>query len=165
MATSAAPTYFPEHRFGTSIFVDGGLIANAPDVVALMHSLQRETAAQIQMLSIGTVSGAGGEAARTPSGLGWLARGKKLVDLTLAAQEKLSIEVTSNLLGGNYIRLDANPSTDQRKAIALDRTNKKASDTLRVLAQKTAEEGFKQHQGKLRVMLNVVSGSLSQRSG
>ncbi len=157
LATSAAPTYFPEHRFGTSIFVDGGLIANAPDVIALMHSLQGEAAAQIQMLSIGTVGGAGGEAARKPSGLGWLIRGKKLVDLTLAAQEKLSIDVTWNLLGGNYIRLDANPSTDQLRAIGLDRTDKKASDTLKVLARKTAEEGFKQHQGKLRVMLNRTS--------
>jgi hypothetical protein len=77
--------------------------------------------------------------------------------VTLAAQEKLSIEVTSNLLGGNYIRLDGNPSTDQRNAIGLDRADKKASDTLRVLAQKTAEGGFKQYQGKLRVMLNRIS--------
>src|SRR5438067_651767 len=53
LATSAAPTYFPEHRFGTSIFVDGGLIANAPDVIALIHSLQSAAAPQIQMLSIG----------------------------------------------------------------------------------------------------------------
>jgi patatin-like phospholipase/acyl hydrolase len=82
LATSAAPTYFPEHRFGTSIFVDGGLIADAPDVIALVHSLQEKVAPQIQMLSIGTVGGAGGEAARKPSDLGWLIRGKKLVDLT-----------------------------------------------------------------------------------
>jgi len=157
LATSAAPTYFPEHRIGRSIFVDGGLIANSPDVIALMHSLQAEAAAQIQMLSIGTVGGAGGEAARKPSGLGWLFRGKKLVDLTLAAQEKLSIEVTSKLLGESYIRLDANPSPDQLKAIGLDRTDKRASDTLKVLAQTTAEEGFKQYQGKLRVMLNRTS--------
>ena len=157
LATSAAPTYFPEHRFGTSIYVDGGLIANAPDVIALIHVLKREAAEQIQMLSIGTVGGGGGEAARQPSGLGWLVRGKKLVDLTLATQEKLSVQVTSELLGGNYIRLDASPSAEQMKAIGLDRTDKKASDTLKILAQNTVEQGFAQHQAKLREMLNRTS--------
>lgn len=158
MATSAAPTYFPEHRYGTSIFVDGGLIANAPDAAALIHALEREPAAQIRMLSIGTVGGAGGEAARKPSAGGWLLGGKKLVDLTLAAQEKLSTELTANLLGGNYIRLDAEPSAEQLKALGLDRTDKRACDTLKALAQKTAEEGLKQHQGRLRVMLNRTAG-------
>jgi len=157
LATAAAPTYFPEHRIGTNIFVDGGLIANAPDVIALVHSLRRESATQIQMLSIGTVGGAGGEAAREPSDLGWLIRGKGLFGLTLSAQEKLSIDLTRNLLGENYIRLDAEPSPDQLKALGLDRTDKTASDTLKALARKTVENGFKQHQGRLRVMLNRTS--------
>jgi predicted acylesterase/phospholipase RssA len=30
LATSAAPTFFPEHLIGDAIMVDGGLIANAP---------------------------------------------------------------------------------------------------------------------------------------
>ncbi len=154
LATSAAPTYFPEHRIDQNIYVDGGLIANAPDIIALMHTLQREPSAQIQMLSIGTVGELGGEASRAANRRGWLLRGKGLVDLTLAAQEKLSISLTANFLGQNYIRLDANPSQDQQKAIGLDRTDQEATDTLKALARKTAEDGLKQHQAKLRAMLN-----------
>jgi uncharacterized protein len=157
LATSAAPTYFPEHRIDQNIYVDGGLIANAPDVIALVHSLKRESPAQIRMLSIGTVGGSGGEAARRPNRRGWLVRGKGLVDLTLAAQEKLSIELTSKFLGENYIRLDANPSAEQQKAIGLDRTDTAATDTLKALARQTAEEGLKKHQAQLREMLNRTS--------
>ena len=154
LATSAAPTYFPEHLFDKNIFVDGGLIANAPDVIALVHALKTHSLEHIQMLSLGTVGGAGGEAARKPNRRGFLLTGKKLVDLTLNAQEKLSIEVTANLLDKNYIRLDANPSAKQLKAIGLDKTGKKASDTLVVLAQNTVAEGFARHKGKLQTMLN-----------
>jgi len=109
------------------------------------------------MLSIGTVGGSGGEAARKPSKRGWLMRGKKLVDLTLAAQEKLSVNLASTLLDENYVRLDANPSSAQMKAIGLDRIDLKASDTLKNLAQKTVEEAFDRDQVKLRGMLNRTS--------
>ena len=37
LATSAAPTYFPEHAIGDENFVDGGLIANAPDLLAILN--------------------------------------------------------------------------------------------------------------------------------
>ena len=157
LATSAAPTYFPEHRLNANIFVDGGLVANAPDLVALVDALRTEALQQIHMLSIGTVGGSGGEAARKPSKRGWLMRGKKLVDLTLAAQEKLSVNLASTLLDENYVRLDANPSSAQMKAIGLDRIDVKASDTLKNLAQKTVEEAFDRDQVKLRGMLNRTS--------
>jgi patatin-like phospholipase/acyl hydrolase len=35
LATSAAPTYFPPHVAEGRTFVDGGLVANAPDLVLL----------------------------------------------------------------------------------------------------------------------------------
>jgi hypothetical protein len=84
-------------------------------------------------------------------------RAKGLVDLTLASQEKLSIDLTAKFLGPNYIRLDANPSADQQKAIGLDRTDQKATDILKILAQQTADEGLTKHQAKLRAMLNRTS--------
>ena len=157
LATSAAPTYFPEHRIDENIYVDGGLIANAPDVIALMHSLHLDPSARIQMLSIGTVGELGGQAARPANRRGWLLGAKGLVDLTLAAQEKLSIKLTENFLGQNYIRLDARPSPEQQKAIGLDRTDQKATDTLKILARQTADEGLTKHQAKLRAMLNRTS--------
>ena len=157
LATSAAPSYFPEHRYDTSVYVDGGLIANAPDVVALLHFLNQAPVGEFHMLSIGTVGDAGGEAARKASRRGLLLGGKKLVDLTFAAQEKLSIDLASRYLGANYIRLDAKPSADQMSAIGLDRTGTTASDTLAVLAKATVKDGFAQHQGHLRVMLNRTS--------
>jgi patatin-like phospholipase/acyl hydrolase len=39
LATSAAPTYFPRHRFDRNDCVDGGLYANAPGIMA-MHEVK-----------------------------------------------------------------------------------------------------------------------------
>jgi hypothetical protein len=39
MATAAAPTFFPVYGFGNQHFVDGGLVANAPGLVAVHEAM------------------------------------------------------------------------------------------------------------------------------
>ena len=58
MATSAAPTYLPIHNIGEHDFIDGGLWANTPTMVALTdilscYDIDRD---KIDILSIGTGS-------------------------------------------------------------------------------------------------------------
>jgi patatin-like phospholipase/acyl hydrolase len=40
LATSAAPTYFPAHTIDGKIFVDGGLMANNPSLLAQVEAMQ-----------------------------------------------------------------------------------------------------------------------------
>lgn len=55
-ATAAAPTYFRGHDRGTVMFIDGGVWANNPIMVALVDSLSSYDVekGQIEILSIGT---------------------------------------------------------------------------------------------------------------
>jgi predicted acylesterase/phospholipase RssA len=41
LATAAAPTYFPAHRFGDEALVDGGVFVNNPTVAATIEALKR----------------------------------------------------------------------------------------------------------------------------
>ncbi|MCB1678249.1 MAG: hypothetical protein KDI16_06155, partial [Halioglobus sp.] len=72
--------------------IDGGLVANAPDLVALTQTLSRTTHAlqDCWMASVGTVSPdiakAAAEASFGMGALGWMTT-QKLFNLTLAAQE------------------------------------------------------------------------------
>jgi predicted patatin/cPLA2 family phospholipase len=58
LATSAAPAYFPRHTFNNNQYVDGGLYANAPGLLAL-HEAQTFLGQQpeaMHLMSIGTMS-------------------------------------------------------------------------------------------------------------
>lgn len=51
LATSAAPTFFPPHCIGDRIYLDGGLIANSPDIVALQRVDAQANASRTQAAS------------------------------------------------------------------------------------------------------------------
>ena len=143
LATSAAPTYFPEHSIGTSNFIDGGIIANAPDLLALIE-LKRRTGqdfTNIRLLSIGTAAGVNEDRYRDPRGFGglrllmptWLG-GRNLMHTVLVAQEHMALKYAKNALNDAFIRIDKEPSGPQQKVIALDKTGDEASNTLKTLA-------------------------------
>ncbi len=142
-ATSAAPGYFPAVDLNTRSLVDGGLLANAPDMVAIATVLKEKRAAldQITMISIGTAAPNNSEA---PSAvgkrglLGWLRR--DLVPMLLETQEKLSTSHANQLLGQRHWRLNALPSAKQQKVIDLDRATDEATRTLVMLADETAKQ-------------------------
>ena len=92
LATSAAPTYFPpaEVRHGCSFgrYLDGGVGANMPDLMAVLHAVHYlgVLPSQIDVLSIGTTTVAKGYL-RIPQGVkDWIFKGK-IVDLYSNAQE------------------------------------------------------------------------------
>lgn len=139
LSTSAAPTYFPPMIKDGHSYIDGGLIANAPDLVALTQTLSG-TSKSIQdcwMLSVGTVSSDISKAAvESSNGMGilkWMTT-EHLFDVTLTAQEKLAVAQTKQLLKDRYLRIDPTPGEQQAKAIALDKANKAATDTLSILS-------------------------------
>ena len=157
LCTSAAPTYFKSHRVDVETFVDGGLVANAPDAAALGIAARHLGKAldEITMLSVGTAGARIGRAS-TPafkSGVvSWLVR-RKLVDLTLTAQETLSVNMAQSLLGDAHLRIDVPPSPGQQKVLALDRADPVARDTLRHLAQQAVEDAWRTRALELRTLL------------
>jgi patatin-like phospholipase/acyl hydrolase len=70
LATSAAPTYFPEHMVDSTIMIDGGLVANAPDMLCVIEALKSAKLDEIRVLSIGTAGGEGANAYREPENPG-----------------------------------------------------------------------------------------------
>ena len=137
LATAAAPGYFPALDLETRTLIDGGLVANAPDLVALSGVLANgfSPLSDIRLLSVGT---AAAEPAVAPTAIGrrgllrWL---PGLVPLTLDAQEQLAVAQTQAILGSNYKRIDAQPAPGQASVLALDRATPDATKTLLHLAE------------------------------
>jgi uncharacterized protein len=138
LATSAAPTYFPPHRIGDEVFVDGGLIANAPDLVVLTEALRCFGCSldECHLLSIGTAgTPRAGEVKGAPGKFGWVVR-HALVDLIMSSQEALAIDQVRCLHPGTFLRIDATPAY----SIGLDEVGKLATDELSDLAQSAIED-------------------------
>lgn len=124
LATSAAPTYFPAHAVAGHVFVDGGLVANAPDLLALQSAKDLwGSAADIVMISIGTANAQPGE---DPAGMPrrGMALAKPLLDVVMAAQELQATSATGRALGASsYIRLNFTQPANQQKRLGLDVAN------------------------------------------
>lgn len=140
LATSAAPSYFPRHRYDSKQYVDGGLFANAPGMLALHEATQflGVTVEQVYMLSVGTMSSSFTvDPRRTPTGGafdwgGWwpLNMPKRLFGLTISAQEGITGHMLSHRLQDRYVHID-DPLTDERaRAVQLDSTDPAAQEVL-----------------------------------
>jgi hypothetical protein len=157
LSTSAAPTYFPEFNIGGNSMIDGGVIANAPDAVALMKSMSvfGQRPEEIRMLSIGTAGGVTGEVfrdGRSAGALKWMVA-RNLFGLTVGAQQELSLGLVRDLLGERFLRVDVTPDSARAKVIALDKANSTATATLRELAKQAIDEVDRQRGADLAAFL------------
>jgi uncharacterized protein len=140
LATSAAPAYFPRHVFDNQQYVDGGLFANAPGVLANHEALcffgcRQE---EVRMLSVGTMSSLFTVDARANRAGGTLDWGgvnpgntpKQLFGLAISVAESLTDFVLQHRLGANYHHLDDKLTERRSGAVALDKTNAAAREVL-----------------------------------
>jgi patatin-like phospholipase/acyl hydrolase len=139
MATSAAPTYFPLADVDNAHFVDGGLVANAPDLCALHEARHflRQDVRRVHILSIGTTSMGFSLARSIGRNLGswkWMTRGR-LFTTVVSAQQQLVDYILSHELADRYLRIDATPSIEQQADLALDVADASARGTLLGLAE------------------------------
>jgi hypothetical protein len=157
LSTSAAPTYFPEFNVGGNSLIDGGIVANAPDVVAMMKSMSAfgQRPEEVRMLSIGTAGGVMGEVfrdGRSAGALKWMVA-RNLFGLTVGAQQELSLGLVRDLLGERYLRIDVTPDSVRAKVIALDKADSTATATLRELSRQAIEDADRQRGGDLAAFL------------
>lgn len=138
LASAAAPTFFPARKLAEDVIIDGGVIANSPELVAITMACEKFGAHLDDqfVLSIGTACPSlarPAEDASSPGVVGWMT-GRKLFQVTMEAQSRLTEYQCSTLLGGRYLKLDATASPEQASVIGLDKADKVASRTLANLA-------------------------------
>lgn len=144
LATSAAPTYFPLAKLDGQLYADGGLFANAPDLVCLHeaeHYFQKKIH-EVRLLSVGTTTQkySISSSAGVDFGLGkWMEDGR-LFSVTISAQQQIVEQIVQHRLGGMYVRIDAEPSSEQSKDLGLDVATTAAADTLEALGKKRASD-------------------------
>lgn len=144
LATSAAPTFFPLHRMDGQLFADGGLYANAPDLLAL-HEAQHflgQRIENIRLLSIGTTTSKFSISNTANPDMGWMAwmEGQRLPSVMIASQQLLADAMVKHRLGPNYLRIDADRSPEQERELGLDVATAAAAADLVGLAQVSVQE-------------------------
>lgn len=140
LATSAAPTYFPRHIFESSQYVDGGLFANAPGLLAL-HEAEfffRRRVDDIHVMAVGTMSAKYTVDPRKDRRGGMTSWGgwnpgntpKQLFGLAISTQETLVDSMLRQRLGGRYCHVDDDLKDEQARAVGLDTTTAAATEVL-----------------------------------
>lgn len=141
MASAAAPSYFPVHRFNQSRYADGGLIANSPAFVAFheAHYKLKIPIDRIHVISIGTMNKSVTIDPRSPLSIGlitgagryfWKGWRQRVFEVTLAAQEQLSEDMLSHVNSGRVLRIDVPLENDQAKVVSLDSVSALANEVL-----------------------------------
>jgi len=146
LATSAAPTFFELAEIDGSFYADGGLFANAPDLMAIHeaeHFFRVPVTAQ-RLLSIGTTakSYSISLSAGRNFGIGDWMEDQRLFSVIISAQQQFAHHEVVHRLGDRYLRLDKEPSHEQAKDLGLDVATDVAKRTLTALAKKTATDAI-----------------------
>ena len=144
LATSAAPTFFELAELDGQRYADGGLYANAPDLLALHeaeHFFGVATDA-VRILSVGTTTNMYSlsfESGRELGIQGWM-DDNRLFSVTISSQQQLVDQLMQHKLKDRYFRLDALPSNEQAKDLGLDVATEAARHTLMALGKKAASD-------------------------
>ncbi|UZA68692.1 CBASS cGAMP-activated phospholipase [Pseudomonas viridiflava] len=146
LATSAAPVYFPSVRNERGVFVDGGLVGNAPGLFGL-HEVRTFLApnrnARVRVLAIGTMT-----VGATVSGgkdldqgiIGW---GSNLFDLVISAQESSVDYMLTQSLEDSYFKIDDQVTPQQSGDVkALDDVSLASTNTLRDRGKAAAQRAL-----------------------
>lgn len=152
LATSAAPTYFPRHVLQNSQYVDGGLFANAPAMLAV-HEAEyffKQPIDSIHVLAVGTMSAKFTVDPRRNRKGGLLSWGganpvetsAQLFGLTISTQESLVDFMVRHRLGDRYCHLDDALTDEQARAVALDKATPAAAEVLLGTAHERAKWAF-----------------------
>lgn len=150
MASAAAPTYFPVHRFNDNRYVDGGLIANSPAFVAFheAHYKLQQPVDRIHVISVGTMNRSVTIDAKSPLSMGlltsaglrpWMGWRQRIFEVTLAAQEEMTGAMLRHALPDRVLPIDHRLTDDQGKNVGLDRLTVEANETLQGQAREVAK--------------------------
>lgn len=154
-ATSAAPVFFPHHVIDGQIYVDGGLIANAPALLALQEAeiFFGQSPGDVHVLSIGTIGANATTSNASVLNKGVVPWGRSLFSLTIAAQERLLNQMlTHRLTEARHLHIDTRLEKDQADDVGLDMVTPAAIQALK--GQAANAHQLVVNDQRLRAMLN-----------
>lgn len=138
LATTAAPTFFPPHNSTSGVYVDGGIGANNPSLIALVEAISDRCGwaiDDIYLLSIGCTESLS-SFARGTEAMG-ASDVLKLIAAFKNAESQYSDNIVKILLGQEqYMRIN---SLDYAGRAGLDKVNKEAMDYLQQMGQNAAQ--------------------------
>lgn len=163
LATSAAPTFFELAEVGSSMYADGGLFANAPDLIAMheaeyFFNVHRDA---LRILSVGTTTQAYSIASNAGRhfGVGDWMQDQRLFSVMISSQQQFVDQIVRHRLNESYLRIDHPASHDQTKELGLDIASPSAQRTLKALADKCVTDilghqlvPFLRHTPKLKII-------------
>jgi patatin-like phospholipase/acyl hydrolase len=144
LATSAAPTFFELAEVSGSLYSDGGLFANAPDLIAF-HEAEHYFSVHadaVRILSVGTTTKSYSisfNAGRQFGVADWMQE-SRLFSVMISAQQQFVDQLMAHRLGDRYLRLDKEPSQEQSSDLGLDVATPAAIQTLKALATKATTD-------------------------
>jgi patatin-like phospholipase/acyl hydrolase len=163
LATSAAPTFFELAEIAGNSYADGGLFANAPDLIAIHeaeHFLGKDVRS-MSLLSIGTTTQAYSVPASAGRGFGignWM-KGQRLFSVIISSQQQFAGQIVAHRLGSRYMRIDHAAEGAQANDLGLDVATSAAESTLIALAEKSVTDvlgrglrDFKAHTPTLTIL-------------
>jgi patatin-like phospholipase/acyl hydrolase len=144
LAASSAPTLFAIAELEDQLFVDGGLYANSPDLIAYHEATYYMHASpeSLYMLSIGTTTGRYSLSQQTGRQFGasqWMLD-SRLLSAIFGSQQQVAEFVMSHLLGDHYVRLDCTQAREQERYLKMDVASEAAIKDIRGLANATVQE-------------------------
>ena len=144
LATAAAPTFFELAEVQGCLYADGGLFANAPDLIAA-HEAEHffeVPAAALRILSVGTTTQSYSLSFSSGRDFGvadWM-QDQRLFSVMISAQQQFVDQLVSHRLKDRYFRIDHEPSQEQAKDLGLDVATEAAKTTLLALAEKAVTD-------------------------
>lgn len=146
LATSAAPTFFPLAKIGNSFYVDGGLYANSPDLMALHEAVHflGASEADVYMVSLGTTTASFSFSHRIGRNLGalrWM-YGQRLLSAIFSAQQQCGDSMLKHRLRERYFRIDEMQSREQQEDLGLDVATQEVQEMLIGLGVESAKRSL-----------------------
>ena len=137
LASAAAPLYLPLHRIGGERHADGGMVANAPGLLAAADLVRRfgMPVAGQRIVSIGTTFARRQSPVRSArsdawGGIGWIWRHNRLQDLLMGGQEAIQSDILAALGPAGRLHLDMELDTARAERVHMVRADARARATL-----------------------------------
>lgn len=165
MATSAAPIYLPNYEFEHQVYVDGGIVGNAPGIFGVHeaeHAIVDASDKKLFLLSIGALSSKTTANQSKSQNKGLLQWSSRIFDFMMACQEQTAHFMMQQKMDERYHMIDRLTSEDQDKIVALDKADDAATSTLLGLANITFQEEIAKPE--LNIYLNHDSPDLNFRT-
>lgn len=144
LAASAVPPVFPPVQIDGESFVDGGLFAASPDLVALEEARLTLGADpdSLRLLSVGTASArfeVDRDRKRGAGVLRWFGR-ERFMRLLVASQQAWTDRLMAARLGDRYLRIDREQSLEQQALLGFHVAPKRAWEILQEMGEASVRE-------------------------